>query len=59
MRNPMPEERPPTTDAEFTVVRGPWPRWALHVSLVRLVLRTAAAVAIGIALGVLLIVLLS
>ena len=30
-------ERPPTTDAEFRVVRGPWPRWALHLSLIKLI----------------------
>lgn len=30
-------ERPPTTDAEFRVVHGPWPRWALHLSLIKLI----------------------
>lgn len=30
-------ERPPTTDAEFRVVRGPWPRWVLHLSLIKLI----------------------
>jgi hypothetical protein len=30
-------ERPPTTDAEFRVVRGPWPRWAMHLSLIKLI----------------------
>jgi len=33
----MPPERPPVTDAEYRVVHGPWPRWALHLSLIKLV----------------------
>lgn len=32
-----PPERPPVTDAEYTVVRGPWPRWALNLSLYKLI----------------------
>jgi hypothetical protein len=39
-----PEERPPTLDAEYRVVRGPWPRWMLHLGLIKLALRTAALV---------------
>ena len=33
----MPPERPPTTDAEYRVVHGPWPRWAMHLSLIKLI----------------------
>lgn len=40
----MERERPPETDAEFRVVHGPWPRWALQLSLVKLALRTGAVV---------------
>jgi hypothetical protein len=40
----MPSKRPPTVDAEYRVVHGPWPRWALHLGLVKLALRTAAVV---------------
>ena len=40
----MDPERPPPVDAEFRVVHGPWPRWALQLSLVKLALRTAAVV---------------
>jgi len=51
----MPPERPPTTDAEFRVVRGPWPRWALHLSLIKLIVWGAGVVglAILVALGLL------
>lgn len=30
-------ERPPTTDAEFQVVHGPWPRWVMNLSLIKLI----------------------
>ena len=52
---PMPPERPPSTDAEFRVVHGPWPRWMLHLSLIKLVAwgASVAAVTIIIALGLL------
>lgn len=36
-------ERPPTTDAEFRVVHGPWPRWAVHLSLIKLMAWGAGA----------------
>lgn len=51
----MPPERPPTTDAEYRVVHGPWPRWALHLSLIKLMGWGAAVTgcAILVALGVL------
>jgi hypothetical protein len=32
----MSSERPPVVDAEFRVVHGPWPRWMLHFSLIKL-----------------------
>ena len=41
----MSDDRPPVTDAEFRVVRGPWPRWAFHMGLVSLAIRTTAVVA--------------
>ena len=50
----MPPERPPTTDAEFRVVRGPWPRWALNLSLIKLIAWgagvTAAAILVALAI---------
>ena len=33
----MPPKPPPTTDAEFRVVHGPWPRWALQLGLIKLI----------------------
>ena len=45
----MPSERPPVTDAEYRVVRGPWPRWMLHLSLIKLLLFAAAAAGVCIA----------
>ena len=54
----MSVERPPTTDAEFRVVRGPWPRWALHLSLIKLMAwgAGAAGAAILLALALLMLV---
>ena len=51
----MPPERPPTTDAEFRVIHGPWPRWVLHLSLIKLIAWGAAVtgVAILVALAIL------
>lgn len=47
MFRPMePDERPPTVDADYRVIRGPWPRWMLHMSLIRLAVRTAIIVAV-------------
>jgi hypothetical protein len=40
----MDPERPPETDADYRVVHGPWPRWALQLSLLKLALRSAAIV---------------
>jgi hypothetical protein len=40
----MDPERPPDVDAEYHVVHGPWPRWALQISLLKLALRSAAIV---------------
>jgi len=40
----MDEERPPEVEAEYRLVRGPWPHWALQLGLVKLALRTAAVV---------------
>ena len=51
----MERERPPTVDADYRVVRGPWPRWMLHVGLIKLALRTGAIVAVFIAIAVALI----
>jgi hypothetical protein len=41
----MDPERPPDIDAEYRLIHGPWPRWALQISLARLALRTAGIVA--------------
>jgi hypothetical protein len=40
----MDTERPPDVDADYRVVHGPWPRWALQLSLLKLALRSAAIV---------------
>ena len=40
----MDPERPPDLDAEYRVIHGPWPRWALQISLLKLALRSAAIV---------------
>ncbi len=41
----MDPERPPETDAEYRLIHGPWPRWALQLGLVKLGLWTATVVA--------------
>lgn len=48
----MDDKRPPDVDAEYRVVHGPWPRWALQLGLAKLALRTALVVAVFIALAV-------
>jgi hypothetical protein len=40
----MSDDRPPITDAEYKLIRGPWPRWAYQLSLLSLALWTAAVV---------------
>ncbi|WP_293366986.1 hypothetical protein [Phenylobacterium sp.] len=40
----MDPERPPDVDAEYKLIHGPWPRWALQISLLKLALRSAAIV---------------
>jgi len=40
----MDPERPPDIDAEYRLIHGPWPRWALQISLLKLALRSAAIV---------------
>lgn len=40
----MDPERPPDLDAEYRLIHGPWPRWALQISLLKLALRTAGIV---------------
>jgi hypothetical protein len=47
----MPSERPPIIDAEYRVVHGPWPRWMLHLSLIKLVAWSAGVVGATILLG--------
>ena len=42
----MEPERPPETDAEYRLIHGPWPRWALQLGLVKLGLWTATVVAV-------------
>jgi hypothetical protein len=40
----MDPERPPDLDAEYRVIHGPWPRWVLQLSLLKLALWTAGVV---------------
>jgi hypothetical protein len=40
----MDPERPPDVDAEYRLVHGPWPRWALQLGLLKLALRSAGIV---------------
>ncbi len=40
----MDPEPPPDVDAEYKLVHGPWPRWALQMGLAKLALRTAGIV---------------
>ena len=49
----MDRERPPEIDAEYRVVHGPWPRWALQLGLLKLALRTAGVVAVLVLVAVL------
>ena len=42
----MDPERPPDLDAEYRLVHGPWPRWVMQFSLLKLALRTAGIVAV-------------
>ena len=48
----MPPERPPIVDAEYQVVRGPWPRWALHLGLIQLIAWGAAVSGLTILAGI-------
>lgn len=40
----MDPEPPPEVDAEYRLVHGPWPRWAMQMGLAKLALRTAGIV---------------
>jgi len=42
----MEGKRPPDVDAEFRVVHGAWPRWALQLGLLKLALSAAGVVAL-------------
>lgn len=42
----MDPERPPELDAEYRVIHGPWPRWVLQLSLLKLALWTAGIVVV-------------
>jgi hypothetical protein len=42
----MDVKRPPDIDAQFRVVHGPWPRWALQLGLLKLALSAAGVVAV-------------
>jgi hypothetical protein len=53
----MDPERPPDVDADYRLVHGPWPRWALQLGLLKLALRTAGIVAALCLLAVLIVVL--
>ena len=48
----MDDERPPDLDAEYRLVRGPWPHWVLQLGLVKLALRTIGVVLVLMALAV-------
>jgi hypothetical protein len=48
----MESERPPIVDADYRVVHGPWPQWALQLSLIKLALRTAGIVMVFIVITV-------
>ncbi len=50
-----PDDPPPVVDAEYRLVRGPWPRWMMHMGLIRLALRTGLIVAAFIALALLIV----
>jgi hypothetical protein len=54
-----PELPPPDLDAEYRLVHGPWPKWALQLGLLKLALRTAAIVAAMCLLAVLIVVLVT
>jgi len=51
VRDMEPEDRPPTVDADYRLVRGPWPRWMLHISLIKLAVRTGVIVVIFMAVA--------
>jgi len=53
----MDPERPPEVDAEYRLVHGPWPRWVLQLSLLKLALRTAGIVTVMVLAAVVLVVL--
>jgi hypothetical protein len=40
----MDPERPPDIDAEYRLVHGPWPRWAMQLGLLRLAIWTVGVV---------------
>ena len=40
----MEPDRPPELDADYRLIHGPWPRWMMHLGLVKLALRAAAVV---------------
>ena len=42
----MDPDRPPDIDADYRVIHGPWPRWMLQFSLLKLALRTAGIVVV-------------
>lgn len=42
----MDDDRPPETEAEYRLVHGPWPRWMLHLGLMKLALRAGGVVAL-------------
>lgn len=44
MAAPDEPPRPKIVDAEYRLIHGPWPRWMLHVGLVKLALTAAAVV---------------
>ena len=52
----MDPDRPPDIDADYRVIHGPWPRWMLQFSLLKLALRTAGIVVVLCLVAVLIVV---
>jgi hypothetical protein len=55
----MDPERPPDVDADYKLVHGPWPRWAMQMGLAKLALRTAGIVLALCAVAVVTVVLIA
>jgi hypothetical protein len=54
----MPQDPPPTTDAEYRVVHGPWPRWVMNLSLIKLIAWGAGVTGVTILIALILLMVL-